>query len=174
MLSRVRLTTAAALLAICLSAFAQQEQISAEKLATIKQLMQITGASTNSEQFSKAFSQQLISVLRLGNPDISQRAVDIVQEEVHKMVAEEFAGESLQREIYLIYARYFSLEELKGLVSFNQSAIGTKANKVMPLLMQDSVTAAQIWSEDISPKISARVLNRLREEGISVRVRTRE
>ena len=171
MVSRSHLI-AIALTMVCFSAAAQDQEIDPAKLATIKELMKITGASSNSQQFSDAFSQQFVSVLKLGNPQISDRAISIVEEEVSKLVEEEFAGESLQRLIYLIYARYFTLEDLNGLVAFNRSPVGTKANRVMPQLMEDSLDAAQIWSQEITPKISARVLKRLEEEGIKVRARS--
>ena len=107
--------------------------------------------------------------MRLGNPEISDRAIRIVEEEVSKLIEDEFVNESLQREIYRIYARYFTLEDLNGLVAFNRSPVGEKANRVMPRLMADSLSAAQIWSQEITPKISAQVIKRLEEEGIAVR-----
>ena len=85
-------------------------------------------------------------------------------------VQEAFSEESLQREIYPIYAKYFTLEELMGLIAFNKSPAGVKANRVMPQLMAESMQAAQIWSRTITPQISTRVLERFQKEGIQVRL----
>ena len=41
-------------------------------------------AASNSEQYARAFSQQLISVLKISNPDLSNEAIRIVEEEVAK------------------------------------------------------------------------------------------
>jgi hypothetical protein len=140
------------------------------KLAAIKELITVTGAATNSEQYSKAFSQQLVSVLRMSNPELSEDAVEIVNQEVGRTVREAFSAESLQQEIYPIYAHYFTLEELHGLLSFNKSPAGIKANQVMPQLMAESMQAAQLWSRAITPQISRRVLERFQKEGIQVRL----
>jgi len=150
--------------------FSETQDINPEKLEAIKELMSITDATTNSEQFSQAFSQQLLSVLRISNPDISEQMIDIVHEEVRATVAKEFRDETLQKQIYPIYAEYFTLEELKGLVAFNKSAVGTKANRMMPHLMQDTLAAAQSWSQMVGPKISANVLERFEKEGIPIRI----
>lgn len=130
----------------------------------------MTGAATNSEQYSRAFSQQLVSVLRMSNPQLPDLAVQIVNEEVSIIVTEAFNTESLQQEIYPIYARYFTLEELQGLIAFNRSPAGIKANQVMPNLMAESMQAAQSWSRTITPEISTRVLQRFNKEGIEVRL----
>lgn len=147
-----------------------EELVDPMKLAAIKELIEVTGAATNSEQYSRAFSQQLISVLRMSNPQLPDRAVQIVNEEVGSIVTQAFSTESLQQEIYPIYARYFTLEELHGLIAFNKSPAGRKANQVMPQLMTESMRAAQAWSRNITPEISTKVLERLQKEGIQVRL----
>jgi len=146
------------------------EPVDPRKLAAIKELITITGAATNSEQYSRAFSQQLVSVLRMSNPQLSVEAVKIVNEEVGRAVRDAFNAESLQQEIYPIYANYFTLEELQGLLAFNKSPAGIKANQVMPQLMAESMQAAQLWSRAITPKISSRVLERFQKAGIEVRL----
>jgi len=164
----IRLFTAICLLMTSSMAI-QAEEISAEKLAVIKELMAVTGAAANASQFSQAFTQQMTAVLRVSNPDISERALEIVQEEVAKVVAEELQNESLQSQIYPLYARYFTLDELQGLVAFNKSPVGQKANAVMPQLIEQSLIAGQEWSRQVQPLMSERILNRFREEGITIR-----
>ena len=147
------------------------EELEPEKLALIKELIEVTGAATNSEQYVQAFSQQLISVLKISNPNLSDKAIEIVQQEVGLTVEEAFSSESLQKEIYPIYARYFTVEELQGLVAFNRSPAGRKANQVMPQLIAESTRAAQIWARTLSPQISHRVLQRFSDEGIEIQLK---
>ena len=66
----------------------------------------------------------------MSNPQLPDRAVQIVNDEVGRIVENAFNTESLQQEIYPIYARYFTLEELEGLIEFNKSPAGIKANQV--------------------------------------------
>ncbi|MBL4679486.1 MAG: DUF2059 domain-containing protein [Pseudomonadales bacterium] len=152
------------------SIYAEELGTDAAKLAAIKELLASTGAPANSQQFTRAFSQQLISVLRIANPQLSQQAIDIVNEEVDKIVSKAFANDALQREIYPLYAKYFTLDELEALVVFNRSKVGKKANAIMPQLMQESLVAAELWSQEIGPLISTEVLRRFEEEGISIRM----
>ncbi len=152
------------------SAQSTESDVSAEKLSLIKELVQMTGAASNSEQYSRAFSQQLISVLRISNPNLSAAAIKIVEDEVNKTISAAFSSESLQKQIYPIYAKYFTVEELQGLLAFNRSPAGRKANQVMPQLIAESNAAAQIWARTLSPQISSRVLQRFREEGIEVKL----
>lgn len=150
------------------SPFSFAEEIDERKLPLIKELIKVTGAATNSEQYIRAFSQQLISVLRISNPDLSDEAIQIVEEEVTKTVVAAFSSESLQQEIYPIYARYFTVEELEGLIAFNRSPAGQKANQVMPQLIAESTRAAQTWARTLSPQISHRVLQRFSDEDIEI------
>jgi hypothetical protein len=150
------------------SGLSAEESIPQEKLEAIRTLMQVTGAEANTEQFSSAFTHQIVSVLRTRNPELSAKAIAIVGEEVAKVVAEELANESLQLQIFPIYAKYFTLQELQALIEFNKSATGIKANKVMPMLMGESMNAAEVWTQYVAPRVSERVLKRFKDEGISI------
>ena len=90
-----------------ISTLAAEAEINPDKLLAIKELMSITGAATGSQQFSHIFSQQLLSVLRVSNPEITEQMVNIVNEEISRLLDQEFAKESLQKQIYPIYAEYF-------------------------------------------------------------------
>lgn len=147
--------------------FAEQS-IPPEKLHAIRELINITGARMDREAIAQTFIQQMLSVLRAHNPDLPEKAIDIVTEQVYAIVAEEVGKESLQQHIYPIYAKYFTLAELKGLIEFNRSATGRKANKVMPKLIQESMDAAQNWSRQLGPGLSQRVLKRFAAEGIEI------
>ena len=155
---------------VVLRTSAEDLSIDERKLTLIKELIEATGAATNSEQYARAFSQQLISVLKISNPNLSQRAINIVREEVNSTVVAAFQNESLQKEIYPIYAKYFTIEELEGLIAFNRSPAGQKANRVMPQLINESTLAAQVWARSMSPQISHRVLQRFSDEGIEVQL----
>ena len=130
--------------------------------------MAITGAEVNRRELTANFTQQLISVLQANNTTLPAHAVEIISEEVDAVIKEQLANESLQKKMYLIYARYFSLEELQGLIAFNQSPIGIKANQVMPILMRESMSAAQTWSVEIGPLLSDKIRTRLEKEGVVI------
>jgi len=145
--------------------------INPDKVILVKELMEVTGANASSHQFSDSLSQQFVSVLKLANPNLSDRAISIVNEEVTRMVETEFASGSLQRRIYKIYSDTFTLQELDQLITFHKSPVGQKANRLIPELMRQSLLAAESWSLELGPKISQQVLRRFDEEGISVKTK---
>ena len=144
------------------------EEIDPAKTQAIRELLRVTGAQADQEQLTRTFTQQLISVLQAGNTTLPPGSVQIISEEVGQVVAEQLRSEVLQMKMYRIYARYFTLEEIQGLTEFNRSEIGRKANRVMPILMRESTSAAQEWSEEIGPTLSARVRIKLEEEGVTI------
>ena len=138
------------------------------KIAAIRELLEVTGAHADQKQLSRTFSLQFISVLRANNAVLSKTAIEIIEAEVKQVVAEQLANEVLQQKMYRIYAQYFTLEELEGLIAFNRSPTGIKANRVMPVLLRESMSAAQQWSEEIGPTLSRRIMARLKEENIDL------
>lgn len=147
---------------------ADQDEIDPAKTAAIRELLEITGAQANRTALTRTFTQQLVSVLQANKTELSTEAIAIIESEVDQVVGEQLKTGELQRKMYGIYARYFSLEEIQGLIAFNRSDIGKKANRVMPILMRESMTAAQQWSEEIGPDLSRRVSRRLKDEGIRI------
>jgi hypothetical protein len=144
------------------------DEIDPAKAQAIRELLKVTGAQADREQLTRTFTQQLISVLQASNTTLPPGSVQIITKEVDLVVAEQLRNEVLQMKMYRIYARYFTLEEIQGLTEFNRSEIGRKANRVMPILMRESMSAAQEWSEEIGPTLSARVREKLEEQGVTI------
>ena len=166
--SQLRLLISTALLAMSLPLTAASVDIDPEKAAAIRELLEVTGAQVNRKELTRTFTGQLISVLQANNANLPERAMAIISDEVDAVVEEQLKSEALQMKMYRIYARYFTLEEIEGLIEFNRSPIGAKANRVMPILMRESMSAAQEWSEEIGPELSRRVTVRLKKEGIRI------
>jgi len=137
------------------------EEISEEKRVAIHVLMDVTGASEVGDQFSSMFAEQMIQNMKAANPELPESIAEIVRLEVALVVKEELTRGSLQRRIYPIYARHFTLDEIRGLIAFNNSALGKKANRLMPELMKESTIAAQQWGQSIRDTLVNRVVEKL-------------
>ncbi len=143
--------------------------IGAEKKELIDQLLVQTGQSAISvgKQFSDAFIQQMIIVLKQANPNIDARAFDIVNEEVTALINEEIVLKgALSEAIYPIYSKYFSAEELREMIAFNNTELGKKMIKVMPIITQEGMQAGQALGQSLAPKIQERIVARFEKEGI--------
>ena len=144
------------------------EELDPAKAAAIRELLEVTGAEVDREQLARNFTQQMISVLQASNTTLPPGSAEIIAREVDQVIEEQLRNEVLQKKMYIIYARYFTLVEIQGLIEFNRSDIGRKANRVMPILMRESMSAAQTWSEEIGPVLSRRVREKLETEGITI------
>jgi len=153
---------------LCFSVTAAAEELTAEKKAALKELMNVTGAAQMSQLFGNAFVQQMSDALRRARPDIDPRAFDIVREEVMAVMHEELEEkESLQTLIYPIYHKYLTLEETQALIRFYKTPLGRKSIEVMPKMTQEAMQVGQQWGRRLAPKIQQRVLARFAKEGIT-------
>jgi uncharacterized protein len=68
----------------------------------------------------------------------------------------------------LMYDKYFTHDDIKGLLSFYQTELGKKTIKVLPQIVQSSLKAGQLWGQAIAPLIQERIIKRFKEEGIDL------
>ena len=119
------------------------------------------------QQFSDAFVQQMTVALKHSNPDVDPRAIDFISEEVNAVINEEVIIKGrLNQIMYPIYDQHFSIAELKQLVEFNNTELGTKLISVMPAITQEGMQAGMSLGESLGPLIQQRLLARFQAEGI--------
>jgi hypothetical protein len=141
-------------------------ELTPEKTAAIQELIEATGAGPLGSNISETYATQIISSLKSNHPDVPEESFDIIRKEIELVIAEELDKGSFQNRIYPIYAKYFTEEDIKGLIEFNKSALGRKANEVMPQLLQESMHAGQSWSQELRATLVERVTLKLKQEGI--------
>ncbi|MEJ2095543.1 MAG: DUF2059 domain-containing protein [Deltaproteobacteria bacterium] len=145
------------------------EELTPEKKAAIRQLLQVTGALQMEEMFGSAFAQQMIELLQQLKPGIDPKSFDIIKQESATFIHEELVEkESLYPFLYPIYHRYLTLQETKGLIQFYQTPLGQKAIRIIPKMMQEGMQAGERWGQSIAPKLEKRILYRFKEAGIEL------
>ncbi len=144
-------------------AYAQGE-VTVEEKATIKKLLEMTGALDIGLMVSKVMVEQMTDLLKQSNPEIPSRAFTILEEEVNTIILEELGA--FYEILYPIYHKHFTLSEVNGLISFYETPLGGKVVSTLPLIAQESMLAGQQWGESLAPKIGPRILKRFEEEGI--------
>jgi hypothetical protein len=142
------------------------EDMAPAKIEAIQKLMEVTGAVHFGSTMSESFATQMISSLKSKYPNSTEQSFDIIRNEVKSVITEELSKGKLEKLIYPIYDKYFTEEEIQGLIEFNKSALGRKANKVMPQLLQESMQAGQSWNQELSAILIKRVTAKLKQEGI--------
>ncbi len=169
---RFTLQVAACAFAIAFTLASGAEELTAEKKAALKELMEITGAARMSQMFNNAFVEQMSAALVRARPDIDPRAFEILREEIQAVVREELEEkQSLQERIYPIYHKYLTLEETRALIRFYKTPLGRKTIEVMPKMTREAMEVGQRWGRELAPRIQQRVMARFEREGLVQRQR---
>lgn len=91
-----------------------------------------------------------------------------MQNEINRVIDERLV--ELVDLIIPVYHNHFTHDEIKKLISFYKSPIGTKVIAVMPGLVQESMSVGQRWGQSLGPQIQRRVLERFKAEGVDLTV----
>ena len=143
--------------------YAQQSNDS-EKRAMISKILDMTGALNITDQVVGTTVGALAAPLKKKYPETGEQILQIVTEEFRATAKENIPG--FKETATSIYARYYSLQELKDIAAFYETPTGRKAVKVMPKIIQESMLAGQQWGAVIAPIAIKRIKGRLKEEGI--------
>ena len=54
-----------------------------------------------------------------------------------------------------LYAKYFTRDEIAGMLAFYDTPLGRKAIATMPLLLQDGTKVGQQWAAELVPDVAA-------------------
>jgi hypothetical protein len=146
-----------------------EEILTAEKKEDIKKLLEVTGALNVGKLMSEAVMKQMVETIKKVRPDIPAHMFDIVSDEVNKTFSEGAVAKGGYIDlIVVIYHRYFSHSEIKGLISFYQTPLGKKTVTVMPTMTQEAIAVGQRWGQGLVPIIEQRIKSRFKQKGIEL------
>ena len=134
--------------------------------ADIEKLMQVTGAAQIGSQMASAVAGQVLASLKQAQPDLPDRALAIAREVLDKEFANLFSGpQNILQELVPVYAKYFTQDDIRGMLAFYESPVGKKMIQTMPAVVQDSMAVGQRWGQAVMPRVIAALQQRLRAEG---------
>lgn len=136
--------------------------------ADIEALIDATGSAQLSQQVATLIYGQLLDVLKKTQPEIPERVLAVAKE----VVISEFTSalvepNGLKAQLVPIYAKYFTPDDVRGLLAFYRSDLGKKTIRLAPVLFQDASAAGQDWAKRQTPRILAVLQSRLTAEGSS-------
>ncbi len=144
-------------------------EISAEKKTLVKELMSLSGVKETAQIMARMMSTSIINVIRKTNPKIKESALTIIDEVAYQTVNEEMLeSENFYILLYPIYDKYYSTDDLEGLLTFYRTPLGQKVLKTTPQVVQESAIAGQQFGQALGPLIGQRVKERLQKEGIKL------
>jgi uncharacterized protein len=121
----------------------------ASKEATIRKLIEVTGAS----QLGKQVMDTLFEQLKPLYPDVPA--------ELWTELAALFTPAEVTELVVPIYDKHFEADELEALLAFYESPAGRKLLAKMPAVMQESVGVGNTWGQQKAMEL----LQRLTERG---------
>jgi uncharacterized protein len=130
------------------SASAQDNQDST-KLRHIRELMDLMGSGHLGMQVMKSMLDQYKKSL----PDVDPQFWDDCLKEINP--------NELVNLVVPIYAKYFTDEDILGIMAFYNSPVGKKLVEKLPSITQESMQAGVEWGQQIGEKVR----QRLREKG---------
>jgi hypothetical protein len=146
---------------------AHADELTADKAADIKKLMQLTTGANVAQQFAAAMSHQIFQVLKQAKPAIPERAGEIQEHEAVAVLSEQMvAPGGLMEQLIPVYDRNFTAEEIKGLLDFYATPLGKKTIGRMPKVMQESMLIGQAWGKSLGPEIQKRMKAALERDGL--------
>lgn len=127
------------LTSLCLSsiAFSQSKEQKVEKLV-------------EAMQFDKSINAMMTQLIQ----GYSQKYPSVPKEFWTKF-QKEMNPKEFQKKLTPVYLKYYTEEDLDGLISFYNSPIGKKSMEVMPFVMRDAMAIGEEWGQEISKKVIA-------------------
>jgi uncharacterized protein len=120
-----------------------------EKINNIKKLLDITGSSS----LSQKMISQLFDTLKAEYPQ--------VPEKFWQTFIAELKPDEMTKELIPIYSKYFTNEEIKGILAFYQTPLGQKTISVLPQLSRESTAIGIRYGKEAAE----RALKKLEAEG---------
>ncbi len=145
------------------------DPLNREKTALIDKLLEQTGQSAEAVgmQISKLSIQQMTESLKIMKPDIGQKILDIMEEVVEGVIHEEIVvKKTYVKMLYPIYSKYLTQDELKQMIEFNNTPLGKKIIKTLPLITQEALRVSQAYGQTLGPKLQQSLAARFEKEGI--------
>lgn len=164
----MRFISAALIVAgLSISAVVQADQLTAEKAADTKRLVNIVVSDKDAGMLAANLANAFIQGAKRSNPQLSDRAIQVINKEIGNLVAENWSapGGMVERSV-AIYAKHYTHQEIKDLLAFYQTPTGKKSLSAFPVLMTESIGASQAWVQSMTPVMQARIAFAMRREGV--------
>lgn len=156
----------AVLVALLLTLHVSQAQAQLdESKAAARELVEASQATKQFQVLLPMVMQQMKPVVAQGRPEV-ERDYDVVSPIVMEMVRarlDEFAEAAAS-----IYARHFSVDELRQIAAFYKTPAGAKSLEKMPLIAQESMTMGQKFSETLIKDLQDKLREELRKRGHNI------
>jgi hypothetical protein len=144
------------------SPLASAQQPSPAAMATAKELISITGATTLFSPLIAGVVEQAKALYLQQNPALSKDLNEIVIQ-MRSDLQPRFS--ELTDEVARLYATNFTEQELKDILAFYKTTAGKKLLAEQPKIVDSSMKFAQDWANSLSNQVIAKMRDELKKRG---------
>jgi len=148
-------------LAIC-SPLANAQQASPAAMASAKELISITGATTLFSPLISGVIEQAKVLYLQQNPALAKDLNEIAAQ-MRADLEPRFT--ELTDEVARLYATNFTEQELKDILAFYKTTAGKKVLTMQPKIVDSSMKFAQDWANNLSDQVIAKMRDELKKRG---------
>lgn len=157
----IRFSTVAATLMLA-GPVAYAQQPSAAAMATAKEIVSITGSTSLFDPLIAGVIEQAKILFLQQNPALA-KDLNEISVKLRAELAPRF-GE-LVNEVAKNYATRFNEQELKDLLAFYKSPVGSKLLSEQPKIVDTSLKFAQTWANNLSEQVIGKMREELKKKG---------
>lgn len=157
----IRVVTVAVALALA-SPAAYAQQPSAAAIATAKEIVAITGATTLFNPLIPGVVEQAKNLFLQQNPGLAKDLNEITAK-MRSDLAPRF--QELVNDVAKNYATSFTEQELKDILAFYKTPAGAKLISDQPKVVDASLKFAQTWANTLSEQVIAKMRDELKKKG---------
>lgn len=157
----IRVATVAVVLALA-SPAAYAQQTSATAIATAKEIVAITGATTLFNPLISGVVEQAKLLFLQQNPALSKDLNEIAAK-LRSDLAPRF--QELVNDVAKNYATSFTEQELKDILAFYKTPAGRKLISDHTKVVDASLKFAQTWANTLSEQVIAKMRDELKKKG---------
>jgi len=136
-----------------------------DALAAARELVVVARATDQLKQILPSLIQALRPAVVQGRPEVEKdfdAFAPALLDNMNGRTAE------LVELFALIYARNFTVEEMRGMMAFYRTSLGQKLLQKMPVITQEGMTAGQAWGRQIGAEVQSRMIEELRKKGHNI------
>lgn len=139
------------------------QSVDDEKATAIVRLLELTNVTKMMDQISAPMVDLIIKDIRARNPEIPEKTIVIARQEfirAFKETTKEMVAFSIG-----LYAKYFTVDDIKAMNRFYETKVGRKTLQVMPNLMQEILQHAQQWGPRMARETYEKIREKLKSQG---------
>ena len=119
--------------------------ITKEQEIEIRRMLRLTGM----EKLVNQMVEQLLATFKAGSPD--------VPDEIWTGLREEMQTKELYEKLLPLYAKYYSVEDLRAINEFYESVAGQHFIAKMPQAMQEAMVVGGTWGEEAGKRVDEKI-----------------